>query len=105
VFESYEAGRAQLIVPTAVLIETYFLARRGTIRLEGTFTSWWRRVSSPQLVLEALTAEDVLVAADLDWGHTDIYDRLIAATAQRLALPLLSADSALTDWGGVKVLW
>lgn len=42
----------------------------------------------------------------LDWDHRDPFDRLIAATAIELQLPLISADTAfdaligLPDWPG-----
>lgn len=46
------------------------------------------------------------IAGLLDWDHRDPFDRLIAATAIELQLPLISADEAfdqlarLPDWPG-----
>ncbi len=104
-FDAYQAGEAVLYVPAPVVLETWFLARRGTIRLEGTLSQWWRRVSSSRLIFEAMTAEDIMAAADLNWAHRDVYDRLIVATAQRLGFPLVTKDAAIADWSGVRVLW
>lgn len=39
-----------------------------------------------------LDPEICLVAARFDWRHRDPFDRLLAATAMRLGLPLISAD-------------
>jgi PIN domain nuclease of toxin-antitoxin system len=40
----------------------------------------------------ALDPETCLTAALLDWAHRDPFDRLLAATAFRAGLPLISAD-------------
>lgn len=54
----------------------------------------------------ALTPEVAVLAASLEWAHRDPFDRLIAATAIALKLPLLSADTAFDnlppdiDWPG-----
>lgn len=104
-FDRYERGEATLYVPAVVVIETWMLARRGTIQLKGTLEGWWRSVSSPGLVQVELTAEDVWVAAGLDWDHPDLFDRLIVASALRLDCPLLTKDGEITDWGGVETAW
>jgi PIN domain nuclease of toxin-antitoxin system len=52
-----------------------------------------------------MEAIDVFAAYELDWQHSDPYDRLIVATARRLELPLITGDQAITDWGGVEVCW
>ncbi len=54
----------------------------------------------------ALTAEISDLACALDWNHRDPFDRMIAATAIQLKLPLISADAAFdqlsgrADWPG-----
>lgn len=53
-----------------------------------------------------VTARIAQRAGLLEWGHRDPFDRLIAATAVELQLPLMSADYAfdellkLQDWPG-----
>lgn len=93
-FDAYEAGRADLYVPAPVLVETWFLAGNGTIKLETTFGRWWRDLANPRLVCDPMPADDVLAAAELNWEHRDPFDRLIVAAAHRLGLPLVTADTA-----------
>jgi PIN domain nuclease of toxin-antitoxin system len=56
--------------------------------------------------LADITGEVSQLAGALDWNHRDPFDRLIAATAIRLQVPLISADTAFDplasrkDWPG-----
>jgi PIN domain nuclease of toxin-antitoxin system len=52
----------------------------------------------------AITAEDAVLAATLDWQNRDPWDRLIAAQCLRLNAIFLSADRAF-DLVGVKRIW
>ena len=53
-----------------------------------------------------LTPEIAVFAASLEWNHRDPFDRMIAATAITMNLPLISADTAFDqlnnrkDWPG-----
>jgi PIN domain nuclease of toxin-antitoxin system len=57
-------------------------------------------------VLADITGEVSQRAGALDWSHRDPFDRLIAATAIELQVPLISADAAFDplagrrDWPG-----
>ncbi|MFZ5469849.1 MAG: type II toxin-antitoxin system VapC family toxin [Myxococcota bacterium] len=104
-FEAYESGRLDLYVPMPVVLETWLLAQGGVIRVETSLERWWRRLRNPRLHFQDISAEDVFAASALGWHHRDLYDRLIVATALALGLPLLTADSAISDWGGVEVVW
>lgn len=104
-FQAFEAGAAVLHVPAPVVLETWFLARAGRIQLETSLGRWWEEIAGPSLVLEPLTAEDVLAAAGLAWHHKDVYDRLIVAAALRLGLPLITADSVIEESGLVSTVW
>ena len=50
-----------------------------------------------------LTPEICAGAAMLDWDHRDPFDRLIAASALQLGVPLVSADAAFD--GVVRRVW
>jgi PIN domain nuclease of toxin-antitoxin system len=104
-FDAYHAGAAHLYVPATVVLETWFLAKNGTIELDSTLEQWWDQVASEQLHFEALTTEDIFDAASFAWAHGDVYDRLTVATARRLGLPLVTADGAISSWGGIEVCW
>lgn len=102
---AHERGAAVLHVPAPVVLETWFLARAGRIRLNTSLSRWWEQIAGPTLILEPMTAEDVLTAARLDWSHPDVYDRLIVAAALRLGLPLITADSAIEESRLVETVW
>lgn len=56
--------------------------------------------------VEALTPEIAAIAAHLGSGFPkDPGDRLIAATAIELGVPLVSADEAIAKSGVVRVVW
>lgn len=54
-------------------------------------------------MVAALEPSICVDAAMLDWDHSDLFDRLIAATARYYALPLVSADSIFD--GRVPRIW
>ncbi len=43
------------------------------------------------------TARMAMKAGSMDWAHPDPFDRMIAATALEMALPLISKDGAFDD--------
>ena len=54
-----------------------------------------RRIAEDRLYrISPCDAEVMQTAGSLDWAHRDPFDRMIAATALVLDLPLLSADTA-----------
>lgn len=105
VFDMFEQGRCSVCVPATVLTELWFLSLNGTLVIQSSFRAWWRQQRNEMLVEVPLEHDDVLVASSLDWVHRDPQDRLIVATAMRLDVPLVTADEAIHDWGGIEVLW
>lgn len=104
-FAEFEAGAETLLVPSPVVLETWFLHKNGTIRVPTTFRAWWTLLGRSGLAHIDLAAEDVLVAAELPWAHVDPFDRLIVAIALRMGCPVLTADGAIADFAGVETVW
>jgi len=52
-----------------------------------------------------LSATQMLLAGTLDWDHRDPFDRMIAAAALDLGLPLVSRDTAFAAIGSLTVIW
>ncbi len=105
-FEEAKEGRAQILVPSIVLVETIFLAQR-------------QRVSEQNLVQVMETSEDAnasicvvpldmaVVRALKDFGPAaipEMPDRIIAATARALGLPLLTTDPSIAASNLVQVV-
>ena len=106
IFNAADNGSAQILVPTIVLVESIFLAQR-------------RRVGSDTLARMLELREDLddgiavlpldlaIVRTVMDFGPAavpELADRVIAATARSLGLPLLTVDHAIAASGLVEVI-
>ena len=101
-FRAADDGNAQVLVPSIALVEAIFLSQR-------------KRVSETLLELQedpdasfAVVPLDMAVVRTLnDFGPAavpELADRVIAATARALRLPLLTVDPAIAASGLVEVI-
>ena len=100
-------GGASVHVPPCAFHEITLKVRKGrwdamaphADRLDALAASQGFRVAS-------YTARMAMRAGSLDWDHADPFDRMIAATALEMGVPLVSIDTAfddldaLPDWQG-----
>ncbi len=106
-FHAPEEGRSQILVPSIVLVECVFILARNRIPrniLERVFA-----------LTDVANANFSVVPLDLAVAHAardfgpatvpEMADRIIAATARSLNLPLLTSDPAITGSGLVQVVW
>ncbi len=94
-----------IVVPVVVAWETALLVEDGVISLQPSFTQWWDRLAGmPNYSVLPLSLDVVKAAYGLRI-LIDPSDRLIVATALTLGLPLITADSAITDSAVVRVVW
>jgi len=56
-------------------------------------------------VAAPLTPEICVRAGLVDWDHRDPFDRLLAATAEILAVPLVTRDPAFAGRRSLAVVW
>lgn len=104
-FDRADRGQAAIYIPTIVLVEIAEASHRGTVQLEGGFATWCDRlVSSPYFIPVELSVDVVIKAEEL-YGIKERGDRLIAATAVALNLPLLTRDPSIAEAAGVDVIW
>lgn len=105
VVDGLPSGRAFLFVSVVSLWEIALLHDEGKIRLPAGFSAWTDALESvPGVRIEPLTRGDVEAARALR-DLVDPHDRLIAGTAMRLSLPLLTADARLAKHSNVRALW
>ena len=102
-----DAGRATAIVPSIVLVEMIYLAEKSRIDSESLDTPLrCFREGGENYQLAAL---DLAVTESLRQIPRsvvpDMPDRIIAATALAMGVPLLSTDSRISALDEIEVVW
>ena len=102
-----DAGLHRIFVPGIVLIEMVYLAERGRIAFELV-----ERVTQ---MLDTLHGSYAVAPLDQRTARAlraiprasvpEMPDRIVAASAHQLGLPLLTADRAITNASVVPVIW
>jgi PIN domain nuclease of toxin-antitoxin system len=104
-FARADRGEALIYVPTLVLVEIAEAMRRGALRCNGGFTRWSRQLlQSGRFLTADLTAAVVFEAEGL-YAVPERGDRLIAATALSLQVPLITADHAFARVPSLTTIW
>lgn len=96
-----KAGR--IIVPTVVLAEMIFIAKKGRIPL-GFVETTARIEALANFEIVALDL-DVLKIADSIGVPLEMHDKLIVATALRYGASLITKDEQITKSKAVKTIW
>ncbi len=105
VYERADEGSVAIYVPTVALVEIFEAAHRGTFRPPHGASQWAERLfSSGNFFPVDLTVEIVLHAESL-YAIPERGDRLVAATAAHMDVPLLTRDAEIADAAGVRVVW
>jgi len=103
-FEQAEEERILIYVPSVVLWELADQLRQGTLRLRQRFDHWCRALDSKQgFQIQPLLWEDVNEARSLPFD--DPFDCLIAGTALRIGVPLITKDTVISESGLVETVW
>jgi PIN domain nuclease of toxin-antitoxin system len=105
VFERADAGRAAIYVPTISLVELLEAEHRGRIRLPDGGAAWVDGlIRSARFFPAELTARIAVLAHSM-YAIPERGDRLIAATAADLDLPLITRDPEIARAASVDVIW
>jgi PIN domain nuclease of toxin-antitoxin system len=104
-FDLVQAGRAAVYVPALVLVEILEAEHRGDIELDGGGTAWVQGLLGSGSFFEAPLSAEVVLRAQTLYAIPERGDRLIAATAGHLELPLITRDPEIARAGGVRLLW
>jgi len=107
IFAQADAGKRTIWVPAIVLVEVIYLVEKR--RLPETLTGQMFTLLEPPTVNYRLVGLDLSILRTLQRVKremvSDMPDRIIAATALSLGLPLLSRDPAMKAVGGLEVIW
>jgi PIN domain nuclease of toxin-antitoxin system len=104
-FAKAERGRATIYVPALVLVEIAEAFRRGGLRRDGGFARWARQLFSSGFFVPADLTSAVIMEAEALYAIPERGDRLIAATAVHLEMPLITADPVLVRIASVETVW
>ena len=104
-FENAESGRSMIYVPALVMVEILEHARAGRIRLNLPPADWIDALlRRPGFALADLTLAIVLAGESLH-AIPERTDRLIAATALELGVPLITRDAEIANVRGLETIW
>jgi PIN domain nuclease of toxin-antitoxin system len=104
-FERADAGVGAVYVPTIALVEVAEAVRAGRVSLNRPFEAWVEGLQRSQHYLMADLTADVVVRAHSLYAIPERGDRLIAATAVALGVPLMTRDPAIASAAVVERLW
>jgi predicted nucleic acid-binding protein len=107
IFEAADRGEARIWIPGIVLVETVYLAERA--RLPNALVTQMLDLIDPPTAGYAVAPLDAGVVrslAAIDRAVVpDMPDRVIAATASRLGVPLLTRDRRVQQALGSRAIW
>ncbi|HNS52783.1 MAG TPA: type II toxin-antitoxin system VapC family toxin [Anaerolineae bacterium] len=106
VFDACDHGEIAIYVPTICLVEVIYLQEKGRIpaELKAELVAQLQSGASG-LIMVGLTPEVAEAVADVPREAVpDMPDRIIAATARHLGLPLVSRDRMI-HLSGIETIW
>lgn len=106
-FQAAKNDRAQILVPSIVLVEAIFLMQRRRIP-EAQVSKLFDLSEDAEASICVVPLDMAVAQAVSDFGPVavpDMPDRIIAATARALNLPLITVDPIITDSELVEVVW
>jgi len=93
----------QIIIPTVVLAEILFIAKKGRITLG--FKATVAKIEAPaNFEIAPLDLEVLKIAESID-ALLEMHDKLIVATAIRYDACLITRDEQITKSKAVKTIW
>jgi PIN domain nuclease of toxin-antitoxin system len=105
IFRRAEQERDRVHIPVICFFELALLFERGRITSPLGFEQWQALVAQfPGLPIESLLREDIREARGLG-ALIDPFDRLIAGTAIRLDVPLITNDVRIRGSGLLRTVW
>jgi PIN domain nuclease of toxin-antitoxin system len=106
IYDAAEKGRAQVLVPSIVLVEAFFLLQRQRIA-QSVLNQLLNLPEEPTATIYVTPLNLAVVVAVNAFGPAaipELADRIIAATALTLNLPLLTVDHVIIKSKLIKVV-
>ena len=104
-FERAEAGQCAIYVPTMALVELGEVYHKCAAPSGISLESWAKAAFASGKYHEAELTAEIVYAAQRLYSIPERGDRLIAATAAVLELPLITRDPEIHAAVGVECIW
>jgi PIN domain nuclease of toxin-antitoxin system len=104
-FERADEGKCAIYIPTQALVELGEACHSSLVRLDLPFEEWARAAFASGKYHEAQLTAEIVYAAQRLYSIPERGDRLIAATAIVLDLPLITRDPEIQSAAGVECIW
>lgn len=107
IFEQAQLGQKQIVVPSIVVVETIFLLQRA--RIDPAIIQ--ALLSLPESSQDSIYIYPLNKAVVSALGHfgpaiiPELADRIVAATAYHLSLPVLTTDSDMQASNLIQTIW
>lgn len=97
----------EIIVSTISAWEVSMLIEKGRLILSMEVESWFDEVTQIDGVRFIPVDNEIAIKSTILPGefHKDPADRMIVATARKLAVPLVTADQKIKNYEHVKTIW
>jgi len=103
VFISAERGEVEIIIPAMVLVELSYLSERK--RIETGLNDFKKyRAEHKSIVVEPMTEEVIEKTFEID-DIPELHDRIIAGTALKAGVELITNDPIISRSRFIKVIW
>jgi len=102
-FDTCEQGNAIMVIPSIVLAEalSIFDKKRVTFDFRKLFQQVHDSENFVIMALDFPVLETMVTLKDVP----ELHDKIIAATARHLDLPLLTIDKTLSKVASIKTIW
>jgi len=98
---------SEIIISSISAWEVSMLIEKGRLTLSMDVESWFAEISQIDGVRFSPVDNEIAIKSTVLPGnfHKDPADRMIVATARKLAVPLVTADEKIRNYEHVKTIW
>jgi PIN domain nuclease of toxin-antitoxin system len=104
-FDRADEGKCAIYIPAHALAELGDACHSNRVILDLPFEEWTRAAFASGKYHEAQLTAEIVYAAQRLYSIPERGDRLIAATAMVLDLPLITRDPEIQKAAGVECIW
>jgi len=103
IFEKCEKGELVIFIPTIVIAESLSIFEKKRISFD--FEDLFKRIHSSEnfmlIALDYPILQEMIGMRDV----LELHDKIIAATAKYLKVPIITKDKTLQNLSSVKTIW